>query len=403
MAPLEWYYAKDNAQHGPVSAVELKQLADRGQLGPGDLVWREGMGDWIPAKKVKGLFEEEGPAAPAAAAPVEAPPKAAPVGGAPPTFERSTTAFARSRQQPARHLFDHLLEFARGQFTSQFIESTSRIFTFGGHYGLYLAVGVLLAFNLFLGVKTNQVNIVLLGMAEVVILLVLQYVASRFSAALERLNRSTPARMSSAAYLDCYALLNMFGGLVVLLGLAVLAVQTGLLSLVLPAIAVFILCQYVAILALNPESLGLSIAPEATAGEEAIGVLSFLVKLSLRLVPVAFGVGVVWGTITLLYAAFLVLAPPEDPGKAMGFLGPDAPPPMFMSDDSSRGELLKLLPAQVTASTARWILIGSAALPFVAYVLFLVLYLSIDLMRAVLAVPQKLDKLKEPGEGEAEG
>ena len=43
-----------------------------------------------------------------------------------------------------------------------------------------------------------------------------------------------------------------------MLALAVLAVQTGPILLVLPAIAVFILCQYVAVLALNPDSLSLS-------------------------------------------------------------------------------------------------------------------------------------------------
>ena len=59
----EWYYAKDGQQLGPVSAKELKKLADAGQLQAGDLVWKEGMPDWKPAADVKGLVASAAPAA----------------------------------------------------------------------------------------------------------------------------------------------------------------------------------------------------------------------------------------------------------------------------------------------------------------------------------------------------
>jgi len=52
----EWYYAKDGQQYGPIASRELKQMADRGDLEPGDLVWKEGMSDWRPAEQVKGLI-----------------------------------------------------------------------------------------------------------------------------------------------------------------------------------------------------------------------------------------------------------------------------------------------------------------------------------------------------------
>jgi len=465
MAPLDWYYAKGNKQHGPVSAAELKQLALRGELKPGDLVWCEKLDDWTPAKKVGGLFDDDGPAPPPEAAeprprddvpsppqdvpsppkdipsppkgaappkPVEAPPRRsetppdhAPTGGAPPAFEESEAAFEQSRKRSARHVFDRVLELVRPQFTMQFVELTAKMFTLGGHYGLYLAMLVLVAFGLLLGVKLNELNAILLGMGGAVILFVLQYAAGRFFEAMDRLNRSTPARMCSDAFLDCYALLHMFGGLVVLLGLTVSAVQTGPLSLVLPAIGAFILCEYVAVLALNPESLNLTITSETSAGEEALGVLSLLVKLALRLVPVAFGVGVIWGTITVLYALVLVLFPPEDPEEILAFVGLDRMEALASAeatspaDAASPGELrmpgpheaspaleavppsegppldeaIRMLPAEVTASKAATILIPFAALPLLAYVFFLVSYLSIDVLRAILALPGKLDRL----------
>jgi hypothetical protein len=75
-----------------VSAADLKQLADTGQLTPDDLLWREGMDAWATAINLRGLFTAEAPAntpppaPPAVLAPPEpaaAPPrvKAAPVGG----------------------------------------------------------------------------------------------------------------------------------------------------------------------------------------------------------------------------------------------------------------------------------------------------------------------------------
>jgi hypothetical protein len=54
--PDEWYYAKNKKQRGPVSAAELKEMADAGDLEPTDKVWKEGMPQWAPAKNVKGLF-----------------------------------------------------------------------------------------------------------------------------------------------------------------------------------------------------------------------------------------------------------------------------------------------------------------------------------------------------------
>lgn len=51
-----WHYQKDGQQHGPVPSQQLKELAASGHLLPTDLIWKEGMSDWVPASKLKGLF-----------------------------------------------------------------------------------------------------------------------------------------------------------------------------------------------------------------------------------------------------------------------------------------------------------------------------------------------------------
>lgn len=70
--PSDWYYTTNKQQMGPVSWDELKQLADRGLLKPHDMVWTDGMAEWVKAIRQNGLFTAEsgGTTAP----PVEAPP-----------------------------------------------------------------------------------------------------------------------------------------------------------------------------------------------------------------------------------------------------------------------------------------------------------------------------------------
>jgi TM2 domain-containing membrane protein YozV len=53
---LDWYYALGGVQHGPVSWEELRSVADAGQLGPDDLVWKKGMNGWVPASIVPNLI-----------------------------------------------------------------------------------------------------------------------------------------------------------------------------------------------------------------------------------------------------------------------------------------------------------------------------------------------------------
>jgi hypothetical protein len=56
MANDQWYFSKgDDHQQGPVSAQELNRMAQSGKLRPDDLVWKEGMGEWVSASRIKQL------------------------------------------------------------------------------------------------------------------------------------------------------------------------------------------------------------------------------------------------------------------------------------------------------------------------------------------------------------
>ncbi len=56
--PSVWHALIGDAQYGPFSSAEMKQMVRRGTLQPTNFVWREGLNDWIPGIKVQGLFPD---------------------------------------------------------------------------------------------------------------------------------------------------------------------------------------------------------------------------------------------------------------------------------------------------------------------------------------------------------
>jgi hypothetical protein len=71
----EWYIAQNGQRVGPISEAELRQQATAGKVQPTDLIWKQGMEKWVPARSVKGLFAPV--SVPAAAAPPPLPPQSA--------------------------------------------------------------------------------------------------------------------------------------------------------------------------------------------------------------------------------------------------------------------------------------------------------------------------------------
>jgi len=55
MGSGDWYHARGGQHVGPVSLGELTRRLGTGEVGSDDLVWREGMRDWQPARTVTEL------------------------------------------------------------------------------------------------------------------------------------------------------------------------------------------------------------------------------------------------------------------------------------------------------------------------------------------------------------
>ena len=52
---MQWYYSNNATQMGPVTDAELRAMLASGKVNATDMVWQEGMKDWLPASSVPGL------------------------------------------------------------------------------------------------------------------------------------------------------------------------------------------------------------------------------------------------------------------------------------------------------------------------------------------------------------
>ena len=56
MAEAIWFFADGDEERGPVTEAQIRALIGTGNLRPDDLVWREGLEDWVPARELPNLF-----------------------------------------------------------------------------------------------------------------------------------------------------------------------------------------------------------------------------------------------------------------------------------------------------------------------------------------------------------
>ncbi len=382
MPQTEWFYAKNDQPCGPVSPVELKQFAEEGKLLQDDLVWREGMGEWIPASRIKGLFDSNGegaaepeespqavetgqspfrgevpagaiPDPPAAAAelpiqsapiPDRGPQKSEPQPEPEPKIETKLPEEVESESPPLRHPLDSLADLAREHFNAHFVHSTIVLFRIAGQCGVFLAIVAILFLAMAVGSKSGTTTASMqLAAAAVLLLLLTQYAVGHLFPVMEGLDRAARAVLSTTGPLDSLAWVMTALGLALLIGLAGFAIATSTAWPAFLAVGAFIVCQFTAVVAWNPKAVWLDMGSPTTPGREAAALICFLGKLLWRLSVVAYGVGIVLGSIATLNVAVHIGLP-------------DAPDPVWYRTE-------KIVPL--------CLLLGVAPLPVAGYLAFL--------------------------------
>lgn len=448
----QWYYTKGERKIGPVTAAELKHLAQNSELLPDDLVWREGLREWMAAKRIRGLFPENAaadsvapPAAetaeearqdvpassdpdashlvepapseadvPAATAPTQEPPTgprrppplslrpSPPEGGRTgrlkAAFENSPTTFARSRESQGGHLFDAILGLLRQYFGSEFINGTLRLFALCGQFGLWASAALVVLAGLTAGLRQSESTEVFVGIVFAAVLVILQYAASRLLFVLERWDRLVHAQLGSSAPTDGLSLLSLFIGVTGLVLFTVVAFRNGAPNLLFLALGVFIVFAYLSLSMLNLEGMNIAIVPETSPAEEALGLLQFCFKMMLRITPVLFGTLILLGFFQLLVAWVISFGEVREPSPVDYQVKPWNPLEvrgLAPSDDQELGHAVNARAISRAFETAgRIFLILGGLFPVFTYLLFVFGQLVLALLASILAIPHRLEQLE---------
>jgi len=350
------YYYTDAANQpaGPCDLDQLKALAAQGKINDHTSVIPEGGQTWSTYGVLKG-------------------------GSTPPPPAKATIS-ATGIATIMGDTVGSLLGRVSGWLSASLLQNSLNFAGKFGHFAVLAGAVLGLILSVILAVRYHSAAVFFTGgLGFVVAVAVAQFSAQRFMSAGTKLIASSPNRLSSKSFLECVGLFAVLGAIGALLGGIVSSIQVNSLLPLVPAILLFAYLLYFAMTALHPEELNVNIAGETTAGQEAISLLSFFCKVGLKLAPLYFFLLAVAGAIFILLALF----DNGQGGPAAGqtFLAMLPLPPMLsVLAQNSPGQMLVLVACLV---------------PVLIYFFFLLYYLILDLLRAILAIPGKLDDLKK--------
>jgi len=351
---MKYYYTNpQNQPVGPVELSELTRLAAQGTINDQTAVIPEGSQTWSNWGALKNGI----PAAQVAAAPVPADHSGIA------TILGDTVAgiLVRLAGWLSPALLQNSLKFA-GRY---------------GHFAVLAGAGLGLILAVVLASRMHSFTIfAIAGIGFVLVVAVAQFSAQRFMSAGAMLIASTPNRLSSKSFLECVGLFAILGAVGSLLSGLVASIHADSLLPLVPSILIGAYLLYFAMTALHPEELNVTISGEASAGEEAISLLAYFSKVGLKLAPLFFFLLAVVGAIFILLTMFNV-----GEGASQALLGMLPLPPLF-------GSVAQYSPGQMLVLVA-------CLVPVLSYFFFLLSYLTIDLLRAVLCIPGKLDALRK--------
>lgn len=245
-----------------------------------------------------------------------------------------------------------------------------------GNYAVLAGIVLTFIYSIILAVRLNRFSVFVMGVLVALGILLAHYVAGRFMASSDKIITGTPGRISSMAVLECFGLLMLLAAMGVLVTGIYATVQSSLAAPLVMAIVAAPLMTLAAAITLNPTTLGIE-QGDASAGEEAIGLLSFALKIWLKLVVPLFCLLAIAGCVLIVWGFF---SPNAANINVSGFV-PGVPLPfidLFMMKNMAGPSLV----------------LYACMTPIIVYLCFIFFSLALDLARAILAIPAKLDNLK---------
>jgi len=405
---MKYYYTNaQNQPTGPVSLEELRSLLSVGAIAPTAYVIQEGSQQWVPLSSVLSstptptstpapqptpTAQQPAPtpqATPAVTAtPIVNKPVATSIPVTKPVVETPRPAAAPATG-PSRDFstflvdaVSSLLNHARRLLTVSLVERVLSFCTHGGQWLILSAAILAMVASLIFAIKTNTMWILLIGPAGVIIIAVLQYIATRFLQGCGRLVKNTPSTLSSAAVPDCIALFALLGASGALIGGFIYAVETSDPSIFVGAVLISAMLILLGAIALNPKVTQTAVG-QASAGEEGIGLISFFMKLPVVLLPVGYFILNLAGALFLLSSLF------GNGSTRYGRSNFEMPGERLLS---SSLPMVEFPPGLLSGLS---MIICALSLPFICYILFLIFHLLVDVIRSIVCLPGKIDATRQ--------
>ncbi|MCP5054177.1 MAG: hypothetical protein GY940_43825 [bacterium] len=259
-------------------------------------------------------------------------------------------------------LLEKLVDLFKGLLTGNFLKFCIKWLSHIGHWGIVAAAGLGFLFSLIFAIRANDFNTFFFGIVWVLLIFVAQYTAHKFLSAGDKLIGDNPSYMTSKTFLNCFGFLAAIGGVVIfILSIINLIKGRGFDPFMdfLYGLAYFIILEFIALVAFNPHEATVEIEEHNSAGQEAIGIVTFFIKTVMRLIPIFFGALIAVGVVIMVI-------------KGIGLFGNNM-------GGSMRDMVQKAVP----------LVLYGALLPFLSYLFFVLAYLVIDIIRAILSIPDK--------------
>ena len=282
----EWYFQEGQERIGPITASALKQLAETGRIKPETLVWKNGTREWVAARTVRGLIGTPGLAA-----------------SSPPLSLRDNAPDSQPPDDAAWHPFDALLRAARLGAPPRTAAAISRGAGTAGIYLAYAAAFITLLGAIVFAIHDNNFSDIAGLSMFAVAMLVAQYCSTKSLHACETMIRLNPSTISSVTFPDSLVIATWLGAVATGVWLIWYGLSTKDVFPALASALVVIPGLHACLTMLHPAELSVSIRHDCTTSTDAIGLLSFITKVSLRCAPVLFLAAVIAGTageVTLL-------------------------------------------------------------------------------------------------------
>ena len=240
-------------------------------------------------------------------------------------------------------------------FNEKLFNKLSGIFVKAGYWALPIGTVLSMVFGIYAAVKTDSLAVLIsFGFGYVILLSILNYSALKIIPVLDKLIEDTETRLGSPAFPNCLSLVAFIGGFGMFVGGLFGAIKgDSIYPLIIGAVFLFFGIQWVTFCR-HPEMLNVKTGETVTPGEELLGLISFLFKSWLKVLPIYFGLFISLVVLAQIYGLINMIG-----GKATG----------------------TALFAACTYSLA-----GVASIPLLSYIMFLFYYFTIDLLSAILAL-----------------